>query len=54
MGSKIKKEKIFKKDIASISYVSGIVVLNGGKELMFREERNVYDLVLSFNKEEKK
>ena len=43
-----------KKDIASVSYVSGIVVLKSGKELRFREERNVYDLVLSFNKEEKK
>ena len=54
MKSKIKEEKIFKKDIASVSYVSGIVALKSGKELRFREERNIYDLVLSFNKEEKK
>lgn len=48
---KIKKEKIFKKDIACISYLSGFVVLNNGKELSFRDNKDVYDLVLSFKKE---
>ena len=50
---KEKKKKIFKKDIGSISYLSGMVSLLDGKEFNFRESKDLYNLVLSFNKESK-